>query len=316
MHILEIRHLQLVAAVAEEGNLTRAGERLHLTQSALSHQLLDVEERLGTALFNRMSRKMTLTDAGKRVLETARRVLDDLARTEDELHLFAANRRGVIRLTTECYTVYHWLPLVMKRFDAEYPDVEIRIDVDATDRPFEALVEGSIDVAFVTAEKTPRGIDTRRLFQDEMLVVTSPGHHLATQPFVRINDFAEETLLTYSTLKGNYIYERLLRPAGITPKRHMQVRLTEAMIELARANVGVAVLARWAVQPYLDSQLVAGLPLTARGFRRDWQAAFAAARPLPEYVVAFTDMVIANQPHDLSPRGVSIDRPRRIARAR
>src|SRR5690348_5130734 len=102
MHVLEVRHLLLIAAVADEGNLTRAGERLNLTQSALSHQLLDLEERLGTPLFLRMTRRMTLTEAGERALTSARRILDDLTRTEDDLRLYAANRRGSIRLTTEC----------------------------------------------------------------------------------------------------------------------------------------------------------------------------------------------------------------------
>ncbi|HSP17131.1 MAG TPA: LysR family transcriptional regulator [Thermoanaerobaculia bacterium] len=296
MQILEVRHLQLVSAVAEEGNLTRAGTRLHLTQSALSHQLLDLEERLGTQLFHRVSRKMTLTEAGERVLESARKVLDELAHTEDDLRLFAANRRGAVRLTTECYTVYHWLPNVMKHFEESFPGVEIRIDVNATERPFEALLEGSIDVAFVTTERAPRGVELQDLFSDEMLVIVGPDHRFAKQEYVKTTELAEETMLTYSTLKGNYVYERLMRPAGLEPKRHIQVQLTEAMIELAKANIGVTVLAQWAVGPFLESGAVIGVPLTRRGFSRNWKAAHAAARPLPVYVKAFTKMVASYQP--------------------
>src|SRR3954451_13460364 len=101
---LEVRHLKLVAAVAEEGSLTKAGERLHLTQSALSHQLLDLEERLGTPLFHRISKRMRLTQAGEKILTSARRVLDELRATEDEVHMLATERRGRLRITTECYT--------------------------------------------------------------------------------------------------------------------------------------------------------------------------------------------------------------------
>src|SRR5215213_5149008 len=99
--ILEVRHLQLVAAIVDEGSLTRAGEQLHLTQSALSHQLLEVEQRLGTPLFHRVNKRMNLTDAGQRVLTSARRILAELAETEEDLHLHATNRKGSIRLTTE-----------------------------------------------------------------------------------------------------------------------------------------------------------------------------------------------------------------------
>ncbi|HYM62593.1 MAG TPA: LysR family transcriptional regulator [Thermoanaerobaculia bacterium] len=291
MQILEVRHLQLVAAVADEGSLTRAGARLNLTQSALSHQLLDVEERLGTKLFLRATRRMALTEAGERVLASARRVLADLVRTEEELRLYAAHRRGVIRLTTQCYTVYHWLPAVMNRFKSAYPGIEIHIDVDATENPFEALLSGALDVALVSSERVERGIDLQPLFEDEMLVIVSPDHRFTGYDYVRAADLAEETLLTYSTLKGNTVYERLLRPAGLEPKKHMQVRLTEAMIEFARAGVGVAVLARWAAAPYIESGAVAAVQLTRRGFARSWKSARVAGRQAPPFIGAFIEAV-------------------------
>jgi len=188
---------------------------------------------------------------------------------------------------------------VMKQFAKKFPSIEIRIDVDATERPLEAVLEGKVDVAFVTTERARRGIDFRELFRDEMLVIVSPEHRFALLPFVKVPDLAEETLLTYSSLKGNYVYDRMMRPAGVEPKRHMHVRLTEAMIELARANLGVAVLARWAVEPYLETGTVIGVPLTRRGFSRTWKAATPAARPMPAYVKAFTSMVAAYRPRDI-----------------
>lgn len=297
--ILEVRHLQLVAAIVDEGNVTRAGERLHLTQSALSHQLLDIEQRLGTPLFDRVNRRMTLTDAGKRLLDSARRILDELSETEDDLSLYASNRRGSVRLTTECYTVYHWLPTVMKRFEQKYPDVDIKINVDATDTPFESLAAGSLDVAFVTSDAAPRGIEMEKLFDDEMKVIVDPDHPFASKPFISAADLAGETLLTYSSLKGNAVYERVLRPAGLEPKKHLQVKLTEAMIELVKAGVGVAVLAQWAAAPYVASGAVVALRLTRRGVERHWKAAYPAARPMPPFVRSFIDMVASEGPRAL-----------------
>jgi LysR family transcriptional regulator for metE and metH len=294
--ILEVRHLQLVAAIVAEGSVTGAGEVLHLTQSALSHQLLDLEERLGTPLFHRSRKQMTPTDAGQRLLAVARDVLARLADTEHELRLFAANRRGSIRLTTECYTVYHWLPTVMKQFAREYPAVDLRIEVDATDSPFEALAAGKLDVAFVTSDVAPRGIEMEPLFRDEMKVVVAPDHRFASQEFVKPGDLAGETLLTYSALKGNFIYERLLRPAGIEPKKHLQVRLTEAIIELVKAGAGVALMAEWAISPYAASGAVVTLPLTRRGVERQWRAASVASRPMPPFMRTFIDMVAAEGP--------------------
>jgi LysR family transcriptional regulator, regulator for metE and metH len=294
--VLEVRHLQLIAAIVDEGNLTRAGQRLHLTQSALSHQLLQLEERLGTTVFHRIQKRLALNDAGQRLLETAREVLGRLAQAEDDLRLFRDDRRGTIRLTTECYTVYHWLPSVMQRFAKQYPDVEIKIDVDATKAPFDALLAGVVDVAFVTSDTTPRGIETEPLFDDEMKVIVAPKHPLASKPYVTCAQLSEQTLLTYSTLRDNLVYERLLRPAGLEPKKHLQVQLTEALIELVKAQVGVAVLAEWAVAPYVKSGAVVAVPLTRRGLERHWKAARLQTRTFPRFVRAFVDLVAAEGP--------------------
>jgi LysR family transcriptional regulator, regulator for metE and metH len=298
--ILEVRHLQLVAAIVDEGSLTRAGDRLHLTQSALSHQLLEVEQRLGTPLFHRVNKRMLLTDAGQRVLSSARRILAELAETEEDLQLHATHRKGSIRLTTECYTVYHWLPAVMKRFEEQFPGIDIHIDVDATDSPMEALTDGTIDVAFVTSDSSDRRIEVETLFADELKVIVPPGHPLAAKSYVTAKELARETLLTYSALKGNVMYERVLRPAGLEPKKHLQVRLTEAILELVKGGVGVAVLAQWAVAPYVNAGAVVAVPLTRRGLERHWKAASLATRPMPPFVRAFIDMVATEGPRALA----------------
>ena len=113
---LELRHLRLALAFDRSGGITRAGERLHLTQSALSHQLREIESRLGVPLFLRVKKRLVLTDAGRRVVEAASPLLEQVVGLEEELRGRAAGRRGVLRLTTECYTCYDWLPPLMQRF--------------------------------------------------------------------------------------------------------------------------------------------------------------------------------------------------------
>ena len=112
---LEVRHLRLVAAVAAVGSLTRAGDQLHLTQSALSHQLRDIESRLGAALFLRVGRRLVLTPAGQRLLASATDVLERLEQTEHDIREMGRDRAARLRITTECYTCYHWLPPLLLR---------------------------------------------------------------------------------------------------------------------------------------------------------------------------------------------------------
>src|SRR5258708_3084025 len=166
---LEIRHLKLLRAVSESGSLTRAAGRLHLTQSALSHQLQDAERILGQPLFLRDRKAMRLTASGCRLLATAESVLDELERTEREIRENHPPPEAVIRVSTSCYTCYHWLPAALQAFEATHPPVEIRIALEATREPVAALLDGRIDVGIVSDPVRSARIATRVLFSDELV---------------------------------------------------------------------------------------------------------------------------------------------------
>src|SRR5579883_569108 len=142
---LEIRHLKLLAAIAEMGSVTQAGKRLHLTQSALSHQLRDAEQRVGAPLFFRLGKKMAPTPAGEKLLECAQRVLKELGSAERHIESTSDGKCGVIRLSTECYTCYHWLPPLLKKFHEEFPRVEVCISPEMTCGIMATLLEGKLD---------------------------------------------------------------------------------------------------------------------------------------------------------------------------
>jgi LysR family transcriptional regulator for metE and metH len=293
---LEIRHLKLVREVSLAGSLTRAGAVLHLTQSALSHQLRDIESRLDTPLFLRVGKRMILTPAGERLLQSADDVLATIERTEEAIRRLAGAERGLLRLTTECYTCYHWLPPLLKRYHRAHPRVDVRIDAAATARPLAHLLDGRIEMAIVSDPVRDRRIVAEPLFEDEMVVIVEPGHPLAARPFVRAEDFAGETLLTYSSKEESTVYQRILVPSGITPAAVQQVQLTEAMIELVKAGLGVAVLAWWAVEPFVRAGAVSALPLTRRGYTRVWSAATLKDLSRVPYVREFIDLIVANPP--------------------
>src|SRR3977135_2597171 len=144
---LEVRHLQLVAAVADMGSLTRAGDRLPRARSALGHRLRGIESRLGAALFLRVGKRLVLTPAGERLLTSAKDVLERLRQTEHDIPAMGRDRAAVVRITTECYTCYHWLPPLLLRYRRKFPRVEVRIDVEATRRPIEMLLAGKLHPA-------------------------------------------------------------------------------------------------------------------------------------------------------------------------
>ena len=297
---IEIRHLELVAALSEEGTLTKAAERLHVTQSALSHQLRDIETRLGTPLYLRINKKLHVTPAGELLLQSAHSILNDLKNAEDSIHQIAMNRVGRIRLSTECYTCYHWLPSMLKLFHAKHPQIKVQIVVEATGSPVAALLDGKIDLAIVSIPVREKAVMVKPLFQDELVVVMRPDHPLATRSLIRAKDFANEHLIMYIVPEDDSsFFRRILRPAGVIPKQISQVQLTEAAVEMVKAGLGISVMARWAVAPQISAGELRGLPLTRKGMTRQWSAAMIRTDAPPSYLLEFVKILAENSPDKL-----------------
>jgi LysR family transcriptional regulator for metE and metH len=294
---LEIRHLKLVDAIASEGTMTKAAARLYITQSALSHQLAGLEEELGVCLFRRVPRGMVLTRAGEKLLDCARSVLQAVREARDAVSAAGSEAHGTLRIATECYTCYHWLPSRLKSFHAAFPRVDVEIAVEATRRPIEALLAGELDLAIVADPVTQPALAMRLLFEDELVAIVGAQHRLADRRSLTPKDFADERLITYSIpLRNLTVYQQFLAPAGVTPAHVSRVELTEAIVEMVKANLGIAVLARWSVARHLNVATLKAIPLSRKGFKRKWYAATGKSRRQPAYVEAFADLLASDGP--------------------
>ena len=288
---LEIRHLKLLAAVAEEGTVTVASRRLHLTQSALSHQLRDAEQKLGTALFLRLGKRMVLTPAGERLLGSARKVLDELQNAENQIEGLNGGTRGVIRVSTECYTCYHWLPIVLKKFNAKYPNVEVKIVLEATPHPVPALLDGQLDVAVISCPVRNRSVRLTPTCEDELVLVMSPRHRLATSDHIQPRDLAGETVFCYPPKEESTLLLKVLQPARVEPGRVIAIPLTEAIVDMVSAGLGVALLAQWVARRYVASGRIVSRPVKKSGFRRQWYAATLLSQPVTPYMADFLSLL-------------------------
>jgi LysR family transcriptional regulator for metE and metH len=268
---LELKHLQLVQAIADHRTLTKAGVQLHLTQSALSHQLKDLEARYGRELFTRTPGGMVPTAAGRALIDTARAVLPQVTAAEHGLRNGTA-ARVPLRITTECYTCYHWLPPVIAGLKSAAPAVDVSINVAATPAPLDALLRDDIDLAITASAPKQRGLVATPLFEDELVLVVAPHHRLATRAEASLTELREETLLIYGAVRQSHLLTRVLAPAGVMPGEVKEMHLTEAILEMVKAGLGVAVLARWAVQPHVRSRGVKAIRLGKNGQYRTWQA--------------------------------------------
>jgi len=276
--VIEVRHLRIVDAVHRTGSVSRAADRLCLTQPAVSHALRDFEERLGVSLFERQTRGMVATPEGLRLLESAGRVLDELRGVEHELAEFRDGKRGLIRLAAGCYTAYYWLPRLLARFGEAWPGVDVELRPETTDDPVRALLEGALDVAIVQEKVDDPRLESQRLFENELVAIAAPGHPFARRRWVEAAHFEDEVVVIHRHPETTYLIQDVLAPAGVVPRRLLQLRLTHAVIEAVAAGIGVSALARWVVEPELQTGRLVAARLGRSGVRREWRAVWSRSR--------------------------------------
>jgi LysR family transcriptional regulator, regulator for metE and metH len=289
---MEIRHLRLIKAIVEEGSITKAMGRLYLTQSALSYQLKEAEQQLGTQIFLRVNKKMVLTKAGEKLYETANDILEKLEDTEAEIKKMMFGEFGEIRLSTECYSSYHWLPSVMRQFQLLYPNIDLKIVMEATHYPLQKMLTGALDIAIISDPIKDNSIKYIELFQDEMMVVVSKMHPWATKKFVVAEDFATEHLLIHSLpLETVSLHQFFLAPANVSPKKITPLPLTEASIEMVKADMGIMVMAKWALQPYLKKNPLKAVKIGKTGLKRKHYVAIMNNKTYPDYFNHFIEFL-------------------------
>jgi LysR family transcriptional regulator for metE and metH len=271
---IDSRDLQLLLCLAEDGSLTSASKRMHLSQPAVSQRLANLQSRLGSNLFERQDGLMRPTAAGERLVTAARDILNRLETAFADIEDMRTGRARRLRITTQCYTCYRWLPYVMRDLSAQFVGLGIDVVPEATDAPLEALKQDRVDIAIVSSVEAGAGFTIHELFEDELFAVMSKDHPLAERRYLNPASFQDQVLIVYSG-KRLAILDEVLHPAGVSPARVMQVRMTEAIIELARSGQGVAIQAGWAFSDLDNVDGLAAVRITRGGFKRRWRAAVA-----------------------------------------
>ncbi|MDZ7851401.1 MAG: LysR family transcriptional regulator [Halomonas sp.] len=274
--MLELRHLRTLVALRDAGSLVEAAERVHLTQSALSHQIKDLEERLGSPLFLRKSKPVEFTRAGTRLLTLAEQVLPLVRMAERDLARLAGNEQGRLHMAIECHSCFQWLMPTIDYFRDHWPEVEIDIPGGYHFDPLPALVREQLDLV-ITADPQPLpGIHYEPLFRYEGLLAVARQHPLAGHSFVTPEELAEETLITYPVEHSRLdVFSQFLDPAGVHPRKVRTAELTIMMMQLVASGRGVCALPNWALTEYLERDYVKAVALGEKGV---WSTLFAAIR--------------------------------------
>ncbi len=285
--MIELRHLETLIALAETGTLAAAATRIHLTQSALSHQIKALELHYGCALFERKSSPLRWTPVGERMVALAYDVERRIAETNREVARLLEGRAGQLRIAVECHSCFDWLMPAMDVFRENWEGVDLDLVSGFHPDPVELLSENRADLVVVSRKKRRSGAEFHPLFAYQMPAILGKKHPLAKKRFLTARDFAGETLITYPIPDERLdLIRQVLGPAKVDPERRTAT-LTEAILQLVASGRGISALPAWAIQRYLDREYVMGRPITSRGLRCELYAATTTAGAQTAYIGDF-----------------------------
>ncbi|HNP51448.1 MAG TPA: LysR substrate-binding domain-containing protein, partial [Nitrosomonas nitrosa] len=176
--MIELRHLRTLHALQETGSLSLAAERVHLTQSALSHQIKVLQEYYKLPLIRRQGHAIQLTEPGKRLVQLAEKVIKEVQAAERDMARFSQPTGGSLRIALECHTCFDWLMPIMDTFREHWPEVELDLVSGFHADPIRLLKQGEADIVIGSENKPQRSIVHHPLFRFEILAVLAPGHEL------------------------------------------------------------------------------------------------------------------------------------------
>ena len=273
--MIKRHHLQSLTTLRDSGSLVRAAERLHLTQSALSHQLKELEERLGVQLFERKSRPPRFTLAGERLLSLADEVLPRFQELEHEIARIRGGQAGRLHIAVEGHSCFDWLMKAIEGYRHYWPQVELDISMGHSFEPLPALVRNEVDLVITADPLQHETIAYIPLFAYQNLLLTPPRHRLSGCAWVEPKDLAGEILITYPVVRERLdIFRRFLVPAGVAAERRTS-ELTIMILQLVASGRGVAVLPQWAASQAVASGQVVAKSLGELGL---WSRLYAAVR--------------------------------------
>jgi DNA-binding transcriptional LysR family regulator len=252
---MELRHLTYFVAVAEQLSFSRAAEELHVAQPAISQQIRALEKELGVQLFDRVGKRVSLTEAGRALLPHARQILAAVEAAENEIRERTSLVRGTVSLGTPPTVSAHLLPSLLTRFKRAYPGLDVRLREAGTETLLHFVEAGQLDLAIVAADRLPAIIESTPFLEEAYLLAVSLQHPLARaeRKTVRLADLAAEPFILFSEdYRLREVTLSACRRAGYEPKAALDGGALQSALEFVAAGLGVALVPEIALEGRKD----------------------------------------------------------------
>jgi DNA-binding transcriptional LysR family regulator len=262
---MDFRQLEVFAGVYELRSFSRTASSLRLTQSTVSEHVRLLEEELGTRLFDRLSRETVPTRAGELLYSYARQMLALRSQARQAVDDFLGQIAGTLLAGASTIPGEYVLPAVIGRFRERHPRVAITLQISDSRGIVQAVLDGQVDVGVVGADPGNRGLETRALMPDELVLVVPPGHRWSGRPEVSVDELKTEPLIVREAGSGSrQALERALEATGCS-LGEMQIIAdigsTSAIKQAVKAGVGVSVMSRRAADDECRHGLIACVKL-------------------------------------------------------
>jgi DNA-binding transcriptional LysR family regulator len=302
MQHVSLRQLKVFEAAAASRSFSSAAKALHLTQPGVSMHIKALESNAGLPLFERVGKRLFVTQAGHELLLRAREITRCLREAEDVLGAMKGLRRGRIHLAVVS-TAKYFVPRLLALFSRQYPELEIRLAVNNRDAVIELLVANEVDLAIMG--RSPEALDTvaEPFAQNPHVIIAAPDHPLATRRRIPESTVAKETFIVRERGSGTRLaMQQFFDERGLAFKVGMEMASNETIKQAVMAGIGVSFISSHTIELEVETQRLAVLDVRGLPVMRQWHVAHLAKKRLSPTAAAFKQFVLAQAPQLLRAR--------------
>jgi DNA-binding transcriptional LysR family regulator len=289
-----LRQLRVFEAAATHRSFSRAAESLHLTQPGVSMHIKELETSAGLPLFERIGRKLHVTEAGQELLARAREILRALKDAEDTLNGLRGLRRGRINLAVVS-TAKYFVPQLLARFGRDFPELEIRLTVNNRSSVIEQLVANDVDLAIMG--RSPQSLDTvaEPFAQNPHVIIAAPDHPLASQRGILVETVARENFIVREPGSGTRLaMHQYFDEFGLACNVGMEMASNETIKQAVMAGMGISFISRHTLDLELQTHRLVILDVRGTPVIRLWHVAHLVKKRLSPTAVAFKEFVLTH----------------------
>ncbi|HKE86616.1 MAG TPA: LysR family transcriptional regulator [Vicinamibacterales bacterium] len=240
---MDLRQLEIIRAIAESGSFTAAGEKLHVSQSAISRQILLLEDELGEPVFHRIGRRIRITPAGESLLQLSHRVFQDL---QDTVSLISDKReslRGTIRLVGGMTVCLYVFPLLLSEVRRIHPHLDMKVTVGSAERSIAMLRSGAGDLGLLTLPVEASDLVSVEALREELLLITYPAHPLAKKKPITPLDLDKQSFVLFETGSiTRRLVDEFFARERIAPEIIMETENVEIIKAMVRSGLGISII--------------------------------------------------------------------------